>query len=305
MNSIFYKYFCVIAEQRSLSKAAEILFLSQPYLSKVLSKIEDTAGVKLIDRSRIPIQLTTAGKLFWEYSKKYLLLEKDMRAELKHLGDLIFGTLVIGITMITGSYLLPLILPLFIDSHPNIKLILKEGSVTELEAMLNNNEIDIAFFVQPTLVKGAYTSFLMNDRIFLVIPPHHKLFNPNYAGKVAPATFDFTELNDCNFILAGTGLSMRRYQNDLFAYMDVKPCIYLESRNIETALRLCLAGVGLTFINEMFICVKRINSQSNYVFLNTPYATRSLSVAYKNETHVVGKFINITHHALSNIKFIL
>ena len=58
------EYFLTIAKERSISKAAEKLYLSQPYLSQYLAKLESNLGVTLLDRSRSPLQLTQAGALF-------------------------------------------------------------------------------------------------------------------------------------------------------------------------------------------------------------------------------------------------
>ena len=63
-------YFLTIIKERSISKAAERLYLSQPYLSQYLAKLENSLGVVLLDRSHSPLRLTPAGELFHAYLER-------------------------------------------------------------------------------------------------------------------------------------------------------------------------------------------------------------------------------------------
>lgn len=76
------EYFLTIVSEGSFSKAAEKLFISQPYLSQYVLRIEKEFGVTLLDRSRSPMQLTEAGRIYVQY------LESGLRLEQKLLSDL-------------------------------------------------------------------------------------------------------------------------------------------------------------------------------------------------------------------------
>ena len=64
------EYFLAIVKEHSISKAADRLYLSQPYLSQYLAKLEATLGVTLLDRSHTPLRLTAAGELFYPYLER-------------------------------------------------------------------------------------------------------------------------------------------------------------------------------------------------------------------------------------------
>ena len=64
------EYFMTIVKERSISRAAERLYLSQPYLSQYLAKLENSLGVTLLDRSHTPLRLTGAGEQFHAYLER-------------------------------------------------------------------------------------------------------------------------------------------------------------------------------------------------------------------------------------------
>ena len=112
------EYFLTIAKERSISKAAERLYLSQPYLSQYLAKLEANLGVVLMDRSHTPLKMTPAGELFLAYLERQNFLDHQLISDLRDLQDKKRPTLHIGVSPWRGSILLPDILPLFATEYP-------------------------------------------------------------------------------------------------------------------------------------------------------------------------------------------
>ena len=79
------EYFLAIVKERSISKAAERLYLSQPYLSQYLAKLESELGVVLLDRSHSPLRLTPAGELFHAYLERQSYLDRQLVSDLRDL----------------------------------------------------------------------------------------------------------------------------------------------------------------------------------------------------------------------------
>lgn len=75
----FCKYIKTIAQYHSFSKAAQVLYVSQPALSRFVKKVEDELGVTLFDRDTIPLRLTLAGQRYLEYVEQFQGLERNMR----------------------------------------------------------------------------------------------------------------------------------------------------------------------------------------------------------------------------------
>ena len=79
------EYFLAIVKERSISKAADRLYLSQPYLSQYLAKLESNLGVTLLDRSHTPLRLTPAGELFYAYLERQDYLDRQLESDLRTL----------------------------------------------------------------------------------------------------------------------------------------------------------------------------------------------------------------------------
>ena len=105
------EYFLTIVKERSISRAADRLYLSQPYLSQYLAKLEANLGVTLLDRSHTPLQLTAAGELFHAYLERQDYLDRQLVSDLRDLRDRRRPTLHIGVSPWRGSTLLPDVLP--------------------------------------------------------------------------------------------------------------------------------------------------------------------------------------------------
>lgn len=81
------EYFLAIVKERSISKAADRLYLSQPYLSQYLAKLEANLGVTLLDRSHTPLRLTAAGELFHAYLERQGYLDRQLESDLQQLQE--------------------------------------------------------------------------------------------------------------------------------------------------------------------------------------------------------------------------
>ena len=101
------EYFLTVARERSISKAAEKLYLSQPYLSQCIARLERELGLRLFDRSHSPLTLTEAGELYLSYLEKMGSLSGSFESQLQVLKDGGVKTLNVGMTLWRGSVLLP------------------------------------------------------------------------------------------------------------------------------------------------------------------------------------------------------
>ena len=111
------EYFLAIVKEHSISKAADRLYLSQPYLSQYLAKLEGNLGVTLLDRSHTPLRLTPAGELFYAYLERQDYLDRQLESDLRDLQTQKPQQLHIGVSTWRGSTLLPDSLPRFVNEQ--------------------------------------------------------------------------------------------------------------------------------------------------------------------------------------------
>lgn len=150
------RYVYEIYRQKSFSKAAQALFITQPALSIAISKLEASLGMPLFDRSTRPISLTPAGRIYLQTIEKTRALEQDLRHQLDDIRALRTGTITIGSSHFINACILPEILTRFNRKFPQVKLNLLEGSSHAMARMLEQREIDLTFScdeagIEPTI----------------------------------------------------------------------------------------------------------------------------------------------------------
>ena len=126
LNTRILEYVVAIAEEKSISAAAEKLYVSQPSLSQSLIGLENSLGVKLFNRSTIPLRPTPAGETFVDAAIRILSIQRELENRLGDMAKTGYGTIVVGISSFRNSVVTPLVLPVFNRAYPNVHVRLIE-----------------------------------------------------------------------------------------------------------------------------------------------------------------------------------
>ena len=181
------RYIVVIAEENSITKAADKLYMTQPALSQYLKKVEKELGVLIFERTTTGVRPTAEGVQFLAFAKNVLNQEQDMKKQLQNLRGGDVGEVRLGFTGTQATYVLPHILPDFHLKYPGIEITLVEGSSIDIENKLLKHEVDIGFLHPPIMEpelewfefyvywkdgKGPYLDmeFLRNEPLTLTYP---------------------------------------------------------------------------------------------------------------------------------------
>lgn len=127
------KIFKTVADVRSISKAAQMLFISQPTVTLQIKKLENYLGVTLFKRSKNSIELTEEGKLLYKHAQNILNEYSYLEEDLKELKVSTKNILTVGTSSTIGDFLLPKIIPQFYQLYPNVRLNLFVGNSKEVE----------------------------------------------------------------------------------------------------------------------------------------------------------------------------
>lgn len=146
IDSSIYNLHCfsILAQQLNYTKAAELLNISQPALSKIIRTLEKELGYDLLYRSTRAVKLTEAGELFFDRIRICL---NEINQLVLDAGDIAkghTGVLRIGFLPYTFSCRLPDVVKKYKKEHPNVRLMLRDGEEDDLKYALLNDEIDIA-----------------------------------------------------------------------------------------------------------------------------------------------------------------
>ena len=248
-------YVLTVARLRSISKAAESLFISQPHLTRIIQRIEAEAGCTLFDRSTLPIRLTYAGETCVEYCKRIVALNAEYETAMKKISENSAGRIIIGIPPRRGAYLLPLVLPSFTKTHPDVEIVIRESHSDVLPVMAERGDVDIAVFSLPEMPKNIQCDVLVNDLLLLMVPPSHELYyesnDQTSIPHLAPSYYQL--LNGCSFISIDSPKSITRR---LIAYLNrygINCPITLKTLNNEMTYRLCEQDMGMAAVMNVAI----------------------------------------------------
>ena len=161
-----------VAAEKNFTRAAEILYISQPTLSKQIKLLESRLGVLLIDRQARNFSLTEAGKIFLRYSERILTLCEESCRSLNDFKNGDRGSLIVGASQTVGTYLIPRILSLFAQNYPQINFKIQVESTQNISKSILNRQIDIAIvggLVPEELKKDLQIEDFVEDNLCLIL----------------------------------------------------------------------------------------------------------------------------------------
>ncbi len=247
-------YIKTIADEGSISKAAQKLFISQPSLSHCVQRVEESLGTKLFTRSPTGLTLTFVGERYYSVATQILHIYSDFQLEVGEMNSLHSGRITIGMATYLATWLLPQLLPEFHQRFPHISISLEEKSSTELEAGLASRHLDFAVmhsFANSTQQEKSSIAFYPISRspFLLAAPPDSGLAPFARQDPDAPyPILDLCHVKDRPFILVNQGRRIRQISDHILWQAGITPEVVLTTVSYETAHRLACRGLGLTFI---------------------------------------------------------
>src|ERR1700757_667364 len=205
--------FVVVAQERTLARAAARLHLSQPAVSKTLAELEDLAGRRLVERSRAGTQLTPAGEEFLRYAVDVTQALESAAAVLTGAAVSIAPTLrVAALPTVAGGLLVQAIARLR-ERRPHAGITVRIGDNPELLTWLKSGEMDVAVgrMAEPAMMQGVSFELLYAESLAVVTRPQHPLA---VAGDKPVSPFD---LVDYPLVVPGAGTAPRHDVEGFFA----------------------------------------------------------------------------------------
>ena len=175
MNINYFKTFITVVEKGSFSDTAKALSLSQPAISFQIQSVEKEYGQTLLDRSGAKVQLTEAGKIFFNYAKQILKLNRALSEAIDELQGVVRGHLALGASTIPGEYIVPKILGQFIKEFPNVEPALEISDTAVILNKIEEHEIDIGFIGASPEPNNLQIEKFVTDHLILILPPNHQL----------------------------------------------------------------------------------------------------------------------------------
>jgi LysR family transcriptional regulator, hydrogen peroxide-inducible genes activator len=246
MTLLQLSYVLELGRQKSFSRAAQVLDISQPALSLQIGKLEEELGIKLFKRSPNLVDFTSEGEIFANQARNILIMVDALKQLPVDLENKPEGSLKIGIIPTLAPYWIPLFIGNFHQKYPDIQITVVEMKTLDIITELKNGTLDVGFLSTPIETTGINFTPLFYEEFFLYISDRHELFN------VEEVDLNSIDLKDVWYLEEGNC-----FQNQVNAVCtlaklpgDKQSMVYL-SNSIESLCKIVESGRGMTFIPEL------------------------------------------------------
>lgn len=232
--------FMEVARQRSVSKAAERLFVTQPAVSMQLRQLEDAFGLALVEPQGRNIRLTHAGEAFLTHATAAMGQFKDLEAAMAEHVGLKKGRIDLAVVS-TSKYFIPMLLMHFGSLFPGVDVQLRIDNRENILGLLTRFEVDLVVMGRaPADLDVEATPFATNPMAMLAAPNH-----PLVRRKHLP----FSALADHRFLVRERGSGTRAAMERLFSEHQTPLNVVMEMPSNETIKQAVMAGMGMSFLS--------------------------------------------------------
>ncbi|MEB3356169.1 MAG: LysR family transcriptional regulator [Synechococcales bacterium] len=236
-----------IAAEGSFKRAADSLYVSQPAVSLQVQNLERQLDVPLFDRGGRRAQLTEAGHLLLKYGDRILSLCQETCRAIEDLQNLQGGTLIVGASQTTGTYLLPRMIGRFRQQYPDVAVQLHVHSTRRTAWSVANGQIDLAIIggeVPPELQDSLEIIPYAEDELALILPVFHPL--------ARNITVQKDDLYKLQFIALDSQSTIRKVIDQVLSRSGIETRrlkIEMELNSIEAIKNAVQSGLGAAFVS--------------------------------------------------------
>jgi len=242
LNLHLLRLFSAVARTGSFSRAAELLHISQPAISKGVRDFELQVGCRLLDRTPKGVRPTREGLALARHAEALFAVERAAEDELLSLRNLDRGSLRVGASTTIATYMIPEYLGIFRRAYPGIDLHLVSANTRDIADLMVAHEIEIALVEGPVDDDNLVSEAWRTDVMVLIAGPDHR-----FATAAGPIDCDLLE--DEILIVREPGSGTREVVAHALATQRVEPKRTLEIGSTEAIKQAVAAGVGVAIVS--------------------------------------------------------
>lgn len=237
------KYFQTVARLEHMTRAAEVLNISQPALSKAISQLEHEVGAPLFERVGRAIRLNRYGALFLERTEPITQILDEAKQEIRDLVAPNSGTVAIGFTHSMGTRLVSRAVQAFQKEYPETEFEFVQRNSLPLVKDLNKGLCDLCLI--PHLETDIPIDWreLWREEVYVIVPLHHRFAKQD--------TIRLQDLAEDPFVTIKEGNSLRQIQNHVFEQVGISPDIVFEGEEFHTVASFVEAGFGVGLLPDL------------------------------------------------------
>lgn len=286
-NLNLYHVFYTVAQCQNISAASKQLFISQPAISKSISRLEENLNTVLFLRNSRGVRLTAEGELLFQQLSAAFQAIKEGESSLKRNEELGVGSLSIGVSATLCKYILLPYLQEFINLYPHIKVSISCRSSYETMAALENGSLDIGFIgeSQPNSKLAFYPVREIQDVL---------VTTKEYQKKIKVR--DDFQLERATLLLLDRGNISRQYVEKYLLMQNLMFEQQVEVSTMDLLIEFAKIGLGVACVIKDFVKEELSDGTLVQVPLKIPVPCRKIGLAHKakaSPTVPMQKFMNL------------
>ena len=310
------KYVYQVYRERSFSAAAKSLYISQPALSAAIARLEKELGIRIFDRSTIPLSLTPQGRIYIEAMEEIMESESNMRRRIRALSDVSGGSITIGGSSYASYFLMTSFCSAFHQKFPNIRVTLDIGNVGNSEVLwdkMQNDEVDLImtyisehskFVTEPLLSERFIIAMHKNMKGAEALRPlaltRQEIISGNYDKN--REIEDMSVFRDIEFFQYESVTAQRMTR--LLGDFKTAPYTIINARHSQMHYNLMCTGIGAVMISDTVIAKTEHDAENLLFFVpRSRDSYRTIYLARKHgalENPIIRNFIQVAKDACAS-----
>ena len=270
-NYEHYKIFCKIAECQSISKAAEKLYVSQPAISLAIKQLEASLNAKLFFRTQRGVNLTSEGRLLYDYVKQGCNIIRAGEEKLKEIDTLEAGEISVGASDMTLRFFLLPFIEKFYKDFPSLKIKISNAPTPETLQHLKEGQIDFGVISEPFDKDSTNFNFKPVKFVQDILAAGEKFSDVN--------SLNAKDLPEYPFIMLERGTSTRLYIEKYLKENNAPVIPEIELATSDLIIEFIKRGMGIGFILEDFAANELANGTLHRINLTPELKPRQFYIA--------------------------
>jgi DNA-binding transcriptional LysR family regulator len=236
------RVFVYVAETESFSRAAELLFLTQPTVSQQIRSLEAELGVKLFERTPKYVRITEHGQILFKKAKLILQTFDKAIEELDQLNKVVAGTLKIGASYSIGETFLPRVMSYYAQQYPLVDLRMTVANTSEIINGVRNHLYDVVLISENIEFADLDIHQFMRDELVVIMPVQHPLRDKQ--------NLQTDDLQNQIWVMREKGSGTRAFNDAILHELQIKPLRTYEFSSSQSVKEAVLTGLGVSIVSS-------------------------------------------------------
>lgn len=293
----YLELYMKVVEKRSFTKAAEELHMTQPAVSQHIRTLEQSLGVRLLERSNKDVRMNKAGEIVYHHAREIRALYARMQYLVDDLSNHAGGPLTIGASYTFGEYILPHVVARLKEAYPQISPTIIIHNTKEIAELVLANQLDVGIVEGEFSGHQLHSEIVSEDHMVVVASPRHPMLD-------AHVELQSSELAEETWILREEGSGTRQAAELFFARYGIVPQAVMEFGSTQVIKEAVEAGLGISLLSKWAIAKELAGGYIGVLHVEGLPFKRNFSILSSSsyQTKALETFIETLKHYLKQMQ---